>query len=349
MTDRPTRDPRWATNDIIDATTGQNNVVEPSEPEKDAGWGFQQKPPYNFFNWLHRVTYQWLSYFQKAVDQFSPHEASTPDMTVVVEGGKLRVGTGIITVAQQTTAALVAPAVDDRVDLLLIDRVTGILTVQPGVESGIAVAPDVNNLDKIILGEIELTSSTTEITNNEITDSRVSMSDAHSPGNISGFKTGTSISIESSRAGLDSVFSISAVIGAAWESVGPTGSGATNEWPGLDSVPANAKGVILKIRVIATGYGAVASYHLQTKVYGRETGGGAPVTTSSKLAELLVKGYSDSVSIDYGVSNESTFTVFVPLDENGMFDLYFTTFGSTNAGSPSYIHSAFAYLVGWIE
>ena len=66
---RPTDKPRWTgivssgafvDNDIADGPTGGLNVIEPSEAKKDAGWGFEEFPPRNWFNWLLRKIASWI-------------------------------------------------------------------------------------------------------------------------------------------------------------------------------------------------------------------------------------------------------------------------------------------------
>jgi len=70
---RPTKLPRYTflddgngtDNDVVNPTSGQNNVVEPSEAKKDLGWDFKEFPPRNWMNWLHRLTGQWLGFLNQ--------------------------------------------------------------------------------------------------------------------------------------------------------------------------------------------------------------------------------------------------------------------------------------------
>lgn len=41
------------------------DVVEPSSGKKDAGWLYTEKPPRQYFNWLHRLTYQWTQWIEQ--------------------------------------------------------------------------------------------------------------------------------------------------------------------------------------------------------------------------------------------------------------------------------------------
>lgn len=63
MPTKPTVKPRWATTDVVDPTSGQNNVVEPSTSKKDTGWDRHEKPERQFFNWQARFTYEWIDWF----------------------------------------------------------------------------------------------------------------------------------------------------------------------------------------------------------------------------------------------------------------------------------------------
>lgn len=62
MPTKPSKLPRWASTDVVDGTSGQNNVAEPSEPKKDLGWDFPEKPNRQWFNWLFRTIYQWTDW-----------------------------------------------------------------------------------------------------------------------------------------------------------------------------------------------------------------------------------------------------------------------------------------------
>lgn len=70
---RPAKFPEYARNDVVDPTSSVNNVVEPSESKKDLGHGpLGEFPSRQYFNWLHRLTYKWLKYFdnQNITDTF---------------------------------------------------------------------------------------------------------------------------------------------------------------------------------------------------------------------------------------------------------------------------------------
>ena len=67
----PTEFPQWATNpdgsnsDIVNSTSGETNVVEPDASKKLIGWDYQEAPPREHMNWLHRLYDQWIRWFNQ--------------------------------------------------------------------------------------------------------------------------------------------------------------------------------------------------------------------------------------------------------------------------------------------
>ena len=61
--------PRWATEDQVDPISGQLNVVEPPEERKDSGWDRHEVPPRQWWNWLHRKTFEWLQFLDETRGQ----------------------------------------------------------------------------------------------------------------------------------------------------------------------------------------------------------------------------------------------------------------------------------------
>ncbi len=66
---KPTVLPKWADVLAVDGTTGVANRIEPSSGKKDTGWNFNEKPPRQFDNWLHFITFKWLEFFDGVIDQ----------------------------------------------------------------------------------------------------------------------------------------------------------------------------------------------------------------------------------------------------------------------------------------
>lgn len=65
----PTKFPDWAVNDVVNPTSTENNVVEPSGAKKLLGWDFKEFPPRQYFNWLARLTNDWIQWFDSLLDQ----------------------------------------------------------------------------------------------------------------------------------------------------------------------------------------------------------------------------------------------------------------------------------------
>lgn len=69
MATKPTEIPEWASADVVDPISGQNNVLEPPPEKKMEGWARLEFPPRNWFNWLGRLTYQWIDWFKQQEEQ----------------------------------------------------------------------------------------------------------------------------------------------------------------------------------------------------------------------------------------------------------------------------------------
>lgn len=102
---------------------------------------------------------------------FAPHQASTPNMTVVIDAGSVFNGTTLTSVAQQTTSTITAPATNPRIDRIVIDRITGVYQRVAGTEAGSPTPPAIP-AGKHPVCQILLQPSSTSITNSMITDER---------------------------------------------------------------------------------------------------------------------------------------------------------------------------------
>ena len=65
MVTKPTDIPFWAVQDQTDPVSGQNNVLVPPPEKQQYGWNRLEFPPRNWFNWLARLTYQWIQWFDQ--------------------------------------------------------------------------------------------------------------------------------------------------------------------------------------------------------------------------------------------------------------------------------------------
>ncbi len=65
----PSNFPVWASSDQTDPISGQNNVLVPPPEKQTYGWSRSEFPPRQWFNWLARVTNQWIEYLAQQSGQ----------------------------------------------------------------------------------------------------------------------------------------------------------------------------------------------------------------------------------------------------------------------------------------
>lgn len=136
-------------------------------------------------------------------------------------------------------------------------------------------------------------------------------------------------------------FDVDAVIAASWESVGPTGSSATNIWTGMDSIPSNlTTAAFVKLRIFNSIEGSTDNQEYYQIVYARITGSSTAaggLTQVSKTREYNRAGAAEAVA------DENMAFPSVPLDSSLRFDLY----RAVNGTSPTV--SVLAYMEGWVQ
>lgn len=114
----------------------------------------------------------------RIVDNFAPHAAASPNMTVILDAGHIFDGITQTEVAQQTSGAIAAPSGSNkRIDRAVIDRFTGTLSIITGTPTtGTPAVPAITagNAPVAQIGTTAspLLSTTTAITNSMIVDER---------------------------------------------------------------------------------------------------------------------------------------------------------------------------------
>jgi hypothetical protein len=104
---------------------------------------------------------------------FAPHEQATPVMTVRLEAGfVLSSALALAEVAAQSTGTITAPAGNPRIDRIVIDRLTGAVSVVTGTPAGSPTPPAIPS-GKRPVAQVLLQTSSTVITNSMLTDERV--------------------------------------------------------------------------------------------------------------------------------------------------------------------------------
>jgi len=99
----------------------------------------------------------------------------------------------------------------------------------------------------------------------------------------------------------------------SWESVGPTGAGASNLWTALDDLPAGATIAIVQIDLDFTA--SAIDTNSELRAFVRQTGSSATNDDSTEIAELRAP-------TDDKIGTYSTHTqVLLPLDPSFRFDI----------------------------
>lgn len=112
-----------------------------------------------------------MAVMKRIAAAFSPHAQSTPDMTVRVDSGALQVGVTLTEVSAQNTGTITAPVGNPRIDRVVVDAVTGAVSVITGTPAGSPTAPALT-AGKLPVAQVLLQTSSTVITNSMITDER---------------------------------------------------------------------------------------------------------------------------------------------------------------------------------
>ena len=88
MVVKPTTLPVWATDNVVDPISGQNNVTTPPAEKQQFGWSYGEQPPRNWFNWLGRYTYQWLAWLdqQETQNRVVDNTGTTPAFDITTGG-----------------------------------------------------------------------------------------------------------------------------------------------------------------------------------------------------------------------------------------------------------------------
>ncbi len=163
--------------------------------------------------------------------QFAPHEAATPNMTVLVDAGILRTGVVLVSKTQQTTTTITAPTTNPRIDRIVIDSTDGTVSVITGTEAASPTAPNLTNT-KIPIAQVLLQTSTTQITNSIITDERTTSRETYVPTFLSSeLQLGSDTSFSSTQtsighATLDSAEAVAVMLNARFLVTGTAGQTA---------------------------------------------------------------------------------------------------------------------------
>lgn len=108
---------------------------------------------------------------QRIVGCFAPRQTTVAAMTVTIDAGHVFAGTTLTEVAPQVTGTIAAPLGNPRIDRVVVDRMTGALSVATGTPAA-TPAPPAIPAGKSPVCQVLLQTTSTTITNSMITDER---------------------------------------------------------------------------------------------------------------------------------------------------------------------------------
>lgn len=103
---------------------------------------------------------------------FAPHEQAAPDMTVRVDAGMIFSGSTLTEVAAQSSAVIAAPAANPRIDRIVVNATTGVISVVAGTEDPAPTAPAIPS-GYLPVCQVLLQTDSAVIANSMITDERI--------------------------------------------------------------------------------------------------------------------------------------------------------------------------------
>ncbi len=131
---------------------------------------------------------------QRVAGAFAPHAQESPDMSIKVDKGQLFDASGptLTEVAAQNTAVITKPTTNPRIDRIVVDNSTGVVSVITGAEAATPIPPAITS-DKLPIAQVYLTTTTTQIANQDITDERVIGLSKASSGTVTSVGSGTGL------------------------------------------------------------------------------------------------------------------------------------------------------------
>lgn len=109
---------------------------------------------------------------KRIVDAFAPHEHASFGMQVSIDAGYIFDGVTLTEIAAQAISSIPAPSINPRIDRIVIDQLTGLVSRVAGSESASPVPPAIPS-GKIPCCRVALSVGQTNIINANITDERL--------------------------------------------------------------------------------------------------------------------------------------------------------------------------------
>ena len=111
-----------------------------------------------------------ISVMARVAAAFAPHQTAPATLDVVVDSGPFFAGTMLVEIPAQTVT-IAPPVADSRIDRIVIDRMTGTISVVAGTAAPSPTAPAIPS-GTMPIAQVLSDSTTTQITNLLITDER---------------------------------------------------------------------------------------------------------------------------------------------------------------------------------
>lgn len=300
MADKPTLFPEWATTLAADPTSGQNNRVEPSAGQKDTGIEYTDRlHPRQYINYQLWLINQWVEYLESTVNQ---------NIIPPITTGTATVYAAVLDITAYETNRVYEVQIH-------LDN-TGACTVDLGPSAASVKLLDGNDPHAVALKDGMIAKFLYDATN-------LILLNPESP-DISGYVKGTTEYLEGDVGVNSTTFAAASVIGAAWESIGPSGSGATNIWTALEDAPSGAK--FIKLKIIEAISGSTNGDTYKGIVYLRKTGSSAAADLVSQAGEVSFTNTSGSLESSSDITRDE-----IPVDSLIRFDAYLVANGTSPA------------------
>lgn len=318
---RPERLPSWCDDDA------PSKVIEMNDTKKLTGWIDNERMPFQYLNWLLRHIVRWFTHIDQSVNQFDPHASLVPDQFLNVTAGRIAIDKLLVTQPLQQidfTGLFPTSASTSRIDRIVIDNATGAIERVAGTEAGSPVIPDIPT-EKNPICNVLVDDASTSVTSAMITDERGLQYKQYNPVVSNHVRAGNSFLKDGS------VTTSSLNVVAATTSYGPTGSGADTIWTQLDSLPANARFLIVTLSMYvqanASGTSGVHAYAASGNVtlLLNTDGSGIGDITTNNVSRII--------------AHESM--VYIPLDSDKIFQAAFSTTGSPGVSDVDFRYRGF--------
>lgn len=209
-------------------------------------------------------------------------------------------------------------------------RLTGSSTLYGTITASSYSAPNTTVTVTTDSGSIGATLASSSTGINSATNTSLNKNSIYAP-TVSGYVSGL-LTYRHEGGGNSTGFDVDAnVTEGAFESVGPTGSSATNIWTPMDSIPSGAR--IAIITVESNNIGDESGSDLQVRVHARMTGSSQVAGDENRIYFLNMDNNNLTVPPELGLQYEA----MVPLDTSGRFDITWSASNETSISFDIYL------------